>query len=518
MHDGKNSVLLIAMPFAGLAIPSIQLPLLQGYLTERDIIASTKHLYIKAAEFYGINNYHCLITRPNESYTAQMVFSKYVFPNHWQQNQERFRDYFQRMVASHSKLQNNLTYEDYVDRTDRFVTWVLENVDWNSYDIIGFTLNYGQFLPSLAIAKKIKELAPEKTVVFGGSRTVGELGIRVLRSFDYIDCIVSGEGEEALYQLAFDLSNTTTIPNLIYRDHEQILWNKTDKVIDMNSLPFPQFEDFYNDLWSTNDEVTQYFLCHGRLPVEICRGCWWNQCTFCNYNVQHPCYREKSVKRIVDEIVYLSDTYTMLNFQIIGNTFLKKEYRLLLEELKNIRRDFNFFTETRAGQLKREDYRLLKEAGFTNIQTGIESFSQSYLKKINKGTRVIDNIAALKFCKEFGITNEYNLIVDYPNEEKIDFEETQHNIQHIKHYLDPPHLNRLLVGYGSAIFHHPEAFNISAFEYTEIDRVMYPQDILDRGISFYYSFKKKEDVGNNNWNELIEQWKMAHIQPQEMTT
>ena len=184
MTDDKKNVLLIAMPFAGIAIPSIQLSVLEGYLKEREINITTKHLYLKAAEFYGVNNYNLLITIPNESYTAQMVFSKYVFPEHWEKNQNKFREYFKKIASGHTELQKNLTFEDYVEKTDRFYNWIIENIDWKSYDIIGFTLNYGQFLPSLAIAKKIKELYPEKKIVFGGSRTVGELGRRVLSVFN----------------------------------------------------------------------------------------------------------------------------------------------------------------------------------------------------------------------------------------------------------------------------------------------------------------------------------------------
>ena len=75
MHDDKKSVLLLAMPFAGTSIPSIQLPILEGYLKERNINIKTKHLYLKAAEFYSLINYNFLINSPNDSYTAQMVFS-----------------------------------------------------------------------------------------------------------------------------------------------------------------------------------------------------------------------------------------------------------------------------------------------------------------------------------------------------------------------------------------------------------------------------------------------------------
>ena len=91
MNNNKKSMLLIAMPFAGTAIPAIQLPLLKGYLKEREIDIKTKHLYLKAAEFYGISNYNFLIFNPNESYTAQMVFSRYVFPKYWEKNIDKYQ-------------------------------------------------------------------------------------------------------------------------------------------------------------------------------------------------------------------------------------------------------------------------------------------------------------------------------------------------------------------------------------------------------------------------------------------
>jgi radical SAM superfamily enzyme YgiQ (UPF0313 family) len=196
----------------------------------------------------------------------------------------------------------------------------------------------------------------------------------------------------------------------------------------------------------------------------------------------------------------------MSKFQIIGNTLPKKDYRLLFEEIIKLGGDLDFFVEARAGELKSDDYRLMKEAGFRNIQIGIESFSQNYLKKMNKGVRVIDNIAALKFCKENGIRCQYNLIVNYPNEEPIDFEETKKNIQQFKQYLDPPQISYFVVEFGSIIYRNFAAFNIEKLEYTDIDKIMFPQDILEKGISFYYNFKRKNDLGKHDWEQLVNEW------------
>ena len=78
MHTEGKSVLLVSMPFAETSIPSIQLGLLESYLKERNISITTKHFYLNAADFYGLHNYNFLINTPNDSYIAQMIFSKYL--------------------------------------------------------------------------------------------------------------------------------------------------------------------------------------------------------------------------------------------------------------------------------------------------------------------------------------------------------------------------------------------------------------------------------------------------------
>jgi ribosomal peptide maturation radical SAM protein 1 len=506
MHDEKKSVLLVAMPFAGITIPSIQLPVLEGYCRERGIKIETRHLYLKAAEFYGLQNYHALIYPPNDSYTAQMVFSKYVFPEYWKNNEDGFREFFNQHSVQNSHLQQ-FSFDEYVHRTNRLYHWILDHVDWQSFDLIGFTLNYGQLLPSLAVAKKIKELTPDKKIVFGGSRTVDTLGMNVLRAFKYIDFIVSGDGEDALFRLASDYVNYKSIPRLMYKMEDQVIWNKSDVVVDLNSVPIPSYDQFYHELASTAVDVQQFYQYYGRLPVEISRGCWWNRCTFCNLNIQHQCYREKSVDRIIQEIQSLSKRYHMMDFQLIGNTLPKTEYRTLFEKLKQLRGDFSFFAEARAGQLTSDDYTVMKEAGFTMIQTGIESFSQNYLRKMNKGVRVIDNIAVLKFCKENGIKNTYNLLVRYPNEETVDFNETKQIVQMLKGYLDAPQLCELRVMHGSLIQRHPKQFNIEELDSTPIDRIMYPLEFLEKGFSFVYDFNRKIQSRENPWESLVEEWK-----------
>ena len=113
MRNNQNNILLVAMPFAGLNIPSIQLGVLEAYLLEHNINVQTKHMYLKAAEFYGLENYNFLIRPPIDSYTAQMIFSKYVFPEYWKQNEDITRNYFQKIVSSQYKNQKHMSFDEY---------------------------------------------------------------------------------------------------------------------------------------------------------------------------------------------------------------------------------------------------------------------------------------------------------------------------------------------------------------------------------------------------------------------
>lgn len=512
MPSDKKKIILIAMPFAETSIPSIQLALLETYLTDLGVNITSKHLYLKSAEFYGLNNYNKILFSSNGSYSGQIAFSKYVFPKHWEDFKKNIQIYFDKKINSQNKLGKIFTFDDYIDQTDSFFKWVIDNIEWNNYDIIGFTINFGQFLPSLAISKKIKELYPQKIIVFGGSRTAGKLGISTLNAFNYVDFIVSGDGEKSLYLLATDFDNYKNIPRLIYREGNKINWNNSKEHTNLNALPVPSYDCFFEELYSSSDTIQQYFDYYGKLPIELSRGCWWNNCSFCNVKLQNEKYNEKNFDNFINELITLSDKYQILRFQVINNLLPLKDYRLFFEKIIELGRDFTFYVESRADRLNCDDYRLMKQAGFSHIQTGIETFSQNYIKKMDKGTGVIDNISTLKFCKENSIINDYNLVVNYPNEEDLDFNETKKTIQLFKQYIDPPQVSPLIIGFESCIFSNPEKFNIENFEFTPVDKLMFPMEILEKDICYFYNYKQKEKSNNHNWVDLIDNWKKERIQ------
>jgi hypothetical protein len=125
---------------------------------------------------------------------------------------------------------------------------------------------------------------------------------------------------------------------------------------------------------------------------------------------------------------------------------------------------------------------------------------------MNKGVRLIDNIAALKFCKENQINNVYNIIINYPNEEKLDFEETKKNINLFKQYLDPPQISKFIVKFGSPIHQNPGNYNIKKFENINSDKLIYPKAFLEKNFNYYYNFKRRDNFIEHDWEKLISDW------------
>ena len=130
MHVENKNVLLLSMPFAGVNIPSIQLAILEEYLSKRNIDIKTKHLYLKASDFYGNINYNFLIYPPNDSYTSQMFYSKYVFPDHWNKNIDKFENYFNDKILHSKLLPENFSFKKFENSTDNFYKWAIENCEW----------------------------------------------------------------------------------------------------------------------------------------------------------------------------------------------------------------------------------------------------------------------------------------------------------------------------------------------------------------------------------------------------
>lgn len=503
-QERQENLLLISMPFSILDVPSIQLGTLYSYLNNKGIPVDVEHAYLRCAEILGPELYR-LITY---SMRDEILYPYFLYPANFQRYKSEIKNYFNDLVKYRP-----ISLETVLDRLNSFNEELLTRLDFSKYSLIGFSVTYDQLKSSLFLSRKIKQRYPNILIVFGGAYCNGDLGISLLKTFAEIDFIVSGEGEETLTTLFESLATKTfnDIKGLGWRDNGNVRFNGFPANLHLDSLPIPDFKDYFYKLEHSSPNFKNDIKYHLNIPVEGSRGCWWNKCTFCNLNTQYSGYREKSVERVIEEVKKQVHAYQCHSIRFVDNVQRIKRFDKLMSGLKELNKDLDMFLEIRAGHLSKQDYRLMREAGVTRVQIGVEAFGNKYLNKMNKGVTNIENMAAIKYCQEVGISTIYNLIINYPNEDECDLKEASQNIEFLKGYIPPWALNTLGIYHGSPIYRNFKAFKIKELTIPAHALWRFPQRIWQTLISFYYDYTCINDGKDRrlSWQEIIRPWQQT---------
>jgi ribosomal peptide maturation radical SAM protein 1 len=257
--------------------------------------------------------------------------------------------------------------------------------------------------------------------VFGGGNCDGPMGAALHRVFPWIDVVVRGEAERILPDLVRDLLVGGEIrprPGLCYRDGERSVAvpQAGAATVAMDEIPTPQFDEYFERLAKTG--FTAEVMREVRLPYETSRGCWWgakSHCTFCGLNGSTMAFRSKSDDRVVEELTALARHHERVDFTLVDTTLDMRYFRDVLPRLRESGHDLSLYYETKSN-LRREQVRLLREAGVDFLQPGIESLSTPILKLMRKGVTALQNVRLLKWCAEYGIQVYWNVIYGFPGE------------------------------------------------------------------------------------------------------
>jgi len=160
------------------------------------------------------------------------------------------------------------------------------------------------------------------------------------------------------------------------------------------------------------------------------RDCWWRKdggCTFCSWPTLYPIFRAMKPERLADEIGLLIENYGVKSvFDDTGcfpaGEWLRRFSNLMIERGYN--KKVQFGCNMRFGALTREDYRLMKMAGFRMLLFGVESGSQATLDRLNKGTKIEDIMNECRIPSEEGLEPHITIMVGYPWETRQDAQST----------------------------------------------------------------------------------------------
>ena len=316
--------------------------------------------------------------------------------------------------------------------------------------VVSFSCYIWNITKTLELCKYIKENS-DAVIVLGGPE-VSYRANKVLKEYEYIDYVLSGEGEfsypKLIDTIAFN-GDFATVEGLSYRYNGRIITNLEVECI--GTPPTPYSEDFYNNL-------------NGRIAyIETSRGCPY-RCAFC---LSGRCSKLRffELEQVKKDIINLSLSGTK-TVKFVDRTFNADSKRaneiikfILDNRGSHIPENVCFHFEIAGDILTEETFELLENApeGLFQLEIGMQSFNEDTLKAINRKTntqKLINNIGRLVSFNNMHI--HIDLIAGLTGEDLKSFENSFNIGYSLKAHMLQMGFLKLL--YGAEMRENPEKY------------------------------------------------------------
>ena len=501
-------VVLVSMPFMETHRPSIQLGLLKTLAAKRGFPIRTLHANLDFAVRVGLDCYD-LICQHIYPMVGDWLFSlaafPYTAPDPDAHMIEDLADGLPHFGLSSYELREKLLRIRGVD-VPAYLDLLVGTFPWEEVAVVGFTSTFQQNAASFALARRLKQRYPHIVTIFGGANFDSEMGPELVRTVDCIDVAVIGEGDETFPCLLSALEAGTgldTIPGLAYRSDGHVkVTPPRPSTVPLDDLPAPDYEEYFQ---RAEDLGVLPRVGHRNvwLPIETARGCWWgakHHCTFCGLNGTTISFRSKSPDRVLDELASQAKRYRSFRFEAVDNimdtAYLTKLFPMLVENETG----FEIFYEVKAN-LRREQLRLMAQAGVTHIQPGIESLSSNVLHLMRKGIRAIQNVNLLRWAQYYDIHVDWNLLWGFPGETEQDYTEQATAIPHLLHLPPPSSANRIRLERFSPLFTEHDVFRFRYRTPERSYRYIYPQDVDLERVAYFFDYDLNGGLPDSAYDE-----------------
>ena len=277
--------------------------------------------------------------------------------------------------------------------------------------VIGFSIVNGNRWGAIEMARTVKRVNPNVSIVFGG---IGAhfLWEHLLNHFPEIDYIVLGEGEYSFLKLIRFLETgaertPSELEGVAFRSAGKATrTGLPEPIADLDALPIPADYFRYQHLSSS-------------------RGCAW-KCTFCG----SPQFwggkiRWRSPEHFVREIEVLYRKGVRF-FYFSDDTFTMNTERVITICKKMIERDLKvtWFAISRVNHVNEEALLWMRKAGCLQISYGIESGSVKIRESLSKPIQTGQIKKAFALTSRYGILARAYFIYGSPGETWATIQET----------------------------------------------------------------------------------------------
>ncbi len=292
---------------------------------------------------------------------------------------------------------------------------------------VGLTATTVAICNAADLAKDLKAANPAWTIIVGGPHTTA-VPKETMGAFPAFDIGVVGEGEETLVELLQALESgrpLQTVRGVIFREGDALVQTAPRPFIeDLDALPLPAW-DLLPDLARSYDTPTFTLGGSPASSLVTSRGCC-GHCTFCDRSVFGNACRFHSAERVFEFMKLLHERFGINDVIIHDDAFVinrrrvEKVCQLLIESGLGVTWGCN----ARVNLVFPELLALMKKAGCWQIGYGIETGCQRILDLIDKGVRVEQIEAAVRYTHEAGIRTRGFFMVGHPGEDESSIRET----------------------------------------------------------------------------------------------
>jgi radical SAM superfamily enzyme YgiQ (UPF0313 family) len=235
------------------------------------------------------------------------------------------------------------------------------------------------------------------------------------------DYYIRSEGEISLVEL---LRGNVNWPGINSNTFQQ--------VDDLDSLPYPNYDDYLLDQYSAP-----------RLPVTGSRGCV-RSCSFCDIH-EHWKFRWRSGQNLANELIHLNQKYHVQDFSftdsLINGNY--KEFNRFIEILANYNQTAaqpitwsSQFIVRSITQSSPHYWQKIAQSGGRELAIGVETGSDRVRKHMNKQFTNQELDHAMSMMHQHGITCVFLMIFGYPTETEQDFQDTLDMFDRYAKYKD----------------------------------------------------------------------------------
>lgn len=295
----------------------------------------------------------------------------------------------------------------------------------NSYkdvDVVGISGHVITYMYQRWLIPMVKQIIPNAVVISGGglASTCSDILFRETA----VDIAVIGEGEITVSELVRALADGTSlekVDGIKYRDGDQIKTTRPRALIkDLDVIPNPARELFSMDIYAANHSFGKKLRTG---EIFSSRGCPFN-CNYCYHIFGRRSVRFRSAENVIEEVAYLKKQYGINHVAFADDnlTVNKKRLYRICELIKELNLSWWCFGRVDSSDI--ESLRIMKAAGCTHINYGMESGSQEMLNNMNKNTTVERAYETVKMHKEVGLRFAATFMLGTPGENRETIKQT----------------------------------------------------------------------------------------------